>query len=643
MMLDSPSNFTIFFAICIIFNGLIGAFFSITLVWRYFFSNPSTYLKAGEYGESRLVHSWSLWKEPINGWTSLAYSVFGGVALLVGIRDYCNAAETSSPGNILIANPGFSILFGISSFILGVSSFLFHASHSEYWRGMDAGMTSGVTIPFLMFAFFDRARPIGIESSSVMVLLGILVQFSLTFGYLPYGSSDILLPSLIIICFLLELSPRYGSVVDPEQWTIWKRIVYITLCGVLLRAYDILYVKHKTLEYNNLLKGYLALTAVFIYILGGFDFSIWVCFLGGVLVWRVPYLGHMFWHFFSAFSLFYWWFMYRIRPGDPASFRSNDSSLLSLIFYIAIKNAIRRIFMNLPMKSKIADRFMFLFEHLMFGVWGYQVTHLLPGPLDSWLANPALAWGVVTHSETFHTFYLAKVATHMEDLIYIFVVRYSSNITAALAPSKKQPYDNVDVEGGGNASVTSDGSSGNASNTGGNNDHGEANASPAASDTLMNVHHISTALLCIASYYSGYLRIGSIIMVLHDLSDVPLDVLRICIALDFKNCLIVSFICTLLGWIYWRLWYFPFSVIYSVAFESKSLWSLSSCFDKVCTWFSNWPERLPFVMLLLCLQFLHLIWFYQMVTFVLPRGLAIFEIVTKELKILTREMIIDFL
>ncbi len=39
---------------------------------------------------------------------------------------------------------------------------MFHASHCEYWRSQDAGMTSGVMVIPLVWGLWDRLRPIGI-------------------------------------------------------------------------------------------------------------------------------------------------------------------------------------------------------------------------------------------------------------------------------------------------------------------------------------------------------------------------------------------------------------------------------------------------------------------------------------------------
>ena len=45
----------------------------------------------------------------------------------------------------------------------------------------------------------------------------LLVLTSFTHGYLPYGSSDVLLPSLVAFGWAVEFLPRYGGAADPQQ------------------------------------------------------------------------------------------------------------------------------------------------------------------------------------------------------------------------------------------------------------------------------------------------------------------------------------------------------------------------------------------------------------------------------------------
>ena len=187
-----------------------GAYCSRRRVWDKWFPGHTkpgviTYKKAGEYGESEgHPYLYSPFKEPLNAWSSLAYSFFGVVILCCGLVDEGNAVAD----NVLHATPVFSVLYGLSCVYLGVASCLFHASHSEPWRKADAGMTTGVLVAPLVLAIWDRARPPA-ASAPLAAVLAVTLQVSLTHGHVPYGSSDILLPLLIALCWLLELLPRY--------------------------------------------------------------------------------------------------------------------------------------------------------------------------------------------------------------------------------------------------------------------------------------------------------------------------------------------------------------------------------------------------------------------------------------------------
>jgi hypothetical protein len=120
------------------------------------------------------------------------------------------------------------------------------------------------------------------------------------------------------------------------------------------------------------------------------------------------------------------------------------------------------------------------------------------------LFNTPLLWvGAASPSPALVMFYLGKVGTHLEDLLVIVM-------------SLVFPQEGVHT------------------------------------DAKMILHHVATALLCIGSWCSGYLRIGSAIMLLHDVSDVPLDLVRVCGVVNQKTLQIASMVLTLLAWGYWR-------------------------------------------------------------------------------------------
>jgi hypothetical protein len=577
-------EFPQFFAVALVLAAIAGSIFSLPSVWKKYFASTETYLKAGEYGETDNNPSWSPFKEPINAWSSLAYSVFGVVIILTGWTDY-SQEQRIAPVNTMGTNAGYSLLYGGSMVYLGIASFLFHASHAEVWRKADAGMTSGVMAAPVVFGLWDRARPPSI-GSQVMVACAVLIQFSFTHGYLPYGSSDWLLPVLIAAAWAMELTPVYGGAVDSIEYILWLQCAYAAIGGMLLRAADI---KRKSPgAFNNIMYGFCAVTALVAFFLGVTDHIVICGVLFGIIVFKSPAKGHLCWHVASSYGLFVWWYLLRTRPGNPilANVNSTVLNLTVLAFFMVVKNGIRRLFMNMTfLDTELRSRTMFLLEHTFFTVFGWYVMVTVPTPKDSWLLHTKLCWlPPVYPFELFHLFYQVKVATHTEDLIYI---AYSMYVEKRAQGALKKTSSNEAVSG-------------------------EAESRPAAhTDFKMNLHHISTAILCIASYLSGYVRIGSIVMYLHDISDIPLDLVRIFAHLNWETAQVIAFAGTVLLWLYWRLFYLPIDVLWNIAYYSKDPTAEMDCEIGTCT-FQQLPQRYFFLLLLGSLQVLHVIWFYQL-------------------------------
>jgi hypothetical protein len=296
--------------------------------------------------------------------------------------------------------------------------------------------------------------------------------------------------------------------------------------------------------------------------------------------------------------------MYRVRPGDSLQgSRSKDHVIITLVLFVVIKNALRRLFMVLPLPvEELKDRYMLILEHSIFVYFAYHVLVVAPGAAESWLSNPIHCWSEPTFpSELFHLFYLAKTATHVEDLLFAAWIYFQTPSLSSL-PSSSATTITFERDNPNHNESSPVSSSSLSSSTSPNR----------KMDTKMHLHHIATALLCLTSYFSGYVKIGSIIMFLHDVSDLPLDFLRLFTTLHMNPFVIVAFITTLLTWAYWRLFYFPFYVLRSVAFESKSRFDQGECRPGFCTW-SDVPERIPFLLLLSSLFVLHLIWFGELI------------------------------
>jgi hypothetical protein len=655
VMLESPPHFWEFFSAGIVCCFIFGKYCSNHNLWTKWF--PTTgkdafevYAKRGEYGEYELAKKGitelknSPFMEPLNAWTSLSYTVFGFCILGTSLFDYYTlnyAADTINgntvpvPPNRCAMFPEFGILYGASSIWLGIASFMFHASHAEPWRKSDAGMTSGVVVAITVFGLWDRLRPPGM-TAIVLVLLGLILQFSLTHGYLPYGSSDTLLPTLIGVSFLCELFPRYGGPVDQQQWFSWAGCLYATLTGMLLRLSDI---KRDNLPlFTRVTRILMAITIFpFGYFCGYTSPVIIFGVLGLSWVLKEPSRGHIWWHLGSSYALFAWWYMLRTRPGDPLSFSFQPDALWwSVILFGVIKNAMRRIFINLPFPSeRHRDRTFFTIEHTIWTIWGYYCIQYLPESIvegSGWLYNHAMIWKSPSFpSDAFQLFYLAKTGGALEDLIYrwvaisnhkksIIAIRAAAAVNAAKLD--KALDEDKDNDNDSQAHIS----------YGANDASGKALLLPKQktptptieaheSDLKMDMHHIVTACLCTGSMYLGLTRIGSIIMFVHDLTDIPLDLVRLFGALDRLNAQAIAMFFTLGTWGYWRLWYLPAYVMTSIAWDSKIDTFGHECkypsfpFNLDCTnsdgeyewWNHCWAVLIGILIIL------HYIWYFMMV------------------------------
>ena len=84
----------------------------------------------------------------------------------------------------------------------------------------------------------------------------------------------------------------------------------------------------------------------------------------------------------------------------------------------------------------------------------------------------------------------------------------------------------------------------------------------------MMAHHIVTNVLIFGSSFYRFTRIGSMIFLIHDLSDVPIDMSKLANFVKWKITTITCFVVMVLLWVVTRLTIFPFVIFRSVLFES---------------------------------------------------------------------------
>lgn len=114
---------------------------------------------------------------------------------------------------------------------------------------------------------------------------------------------------------------------------------------------------------------------------------------------------------------------------------------------------------------------------------------------------------------------------------------------------------------------------------------------------IMLVHHLATIILITFSYTNNMLRAGTLVMCVHDASDIFLEAAKLANYAKYQRLCDGLFVVFSISFFFTRLVIFPFWIVYSVLFES---WEIAGPYQ--AWWLFNG--------LLLVLQALHIIWFY---------------------------------
>jgi len=99
--------------------------------------------------------------------------------------------------------------------------------------------------------------------------------------------------------------------------------------------------------------------------------------------------------------------------------------------------------------------------------------------------------------------------------------------------------------------------------------------------TAMLLHHIVTILLILVSGIGGMHRIGAVIMISFDKSDILLETAKICNRLKLHNSATTFFVMFVLSWINYRVYEYPRFVLYSV-FRAPQLSDSPVPFFELC-------------------------------------------------------------
>lgn len=118
----------------------------------------------------------------------------------------------------------------------------------------------------------------------------------------------------------------------------------------------------------------------------------------------------------------------------------------------------------------------------------------------------------------------------------------------------------------------------------------------------MALHHILEIALISYSYLYGYSRIGTLVLIVHDVGDILINITRAINDARYTKTTVCLFASLLVSWIYFRLWLFPCYIIHSTMMEAYDFVKTSSKdLKNEGFWFFNF--------MLCALLVLHVFWF----------------------------------
>lgn len=132
---------------------------------------------------------------------------------------------------------------------------------------------------------------------------------------------------------------------------------------------------------------------------------------------------------------------------------------------------------------------------------------------------------------------------------------------------------------------------------------------------VMMTHHVVTIALVTWSYALGYFPVGVIVLLLHDMTDIPLDMLKMANYLKVEGVpgLFTSeilFITTIVLWFYYRIYVYPTKLLYTTLVEAREATMTMADAHDLTQFFPRPgpPSWLLFNLLLTALYCLHIWW-----------------------------------
>ncbi|RYH25716.1 hypothetical protein EON65_15335 [archaeon] len=499
--------------------------------------------------------------------------VFGCIAACVGLYDLWFLSDPGVVRNRLMESPVSSISIGILMIAVGSSSI--YASN-ETKSSTELKLISIVWLWMLSFAVWDRARP---PLLTLWMIYGFNVVSSITMFIFPdFGNyfQLTLIISFIILCAFIELGSMGFGPVDSEQYLTGFLAMFLGVVG----AYTQVVPFESTSKYSQI--GFVSVLSAWAVLHG---------YLQGSLLSAIVCIGILaalsqFPAYFSTLStwsttiaLSLWWYMLRVRSGNPEVHYFSRYEIFAIIFLAIFKFNLRRLitlnaYENVAVGIWVENISLFI-EKFSFFVWGAFILFVYPSVEMNWFFDTILCWtepAIPNYSLVL--FYLANTASAVEDVFWW--LGSGSSSPRYFIPRSLQWYRN-------------------------------GRDRESFDNKLLGLYHLLLMGLLTGSYATNHLKIGSILMFLFHASDVLHYLWRMSCALPSPVLQCSLLTCNIAVWCYCRIWLLFTVVMYSVAMESRSFRFGATCEPGACNWMQS-VERIPFLAALVNLLFINIIW-----------------------------------
>ena len=185
-------------------------------------------------------------REPVNSWTNLAYTLLGswsiGTGLMdaVSLRSKVQASPRADMGD-LRSNPEFSIGIGLAFALLGVSSFLWHASFLRLFQQWDVGAMTGGAASLVCWSLcslllwhspFCRRRP-RLTRYTLLLLIPVAEVLLIRFKF-NYSSATVLTAIIsTLIALEVVVQPLFAKRTIKQRLLVAAAVLCIGLAYLI--------------------------------------------------------------------------------------------------------------------------------------------------------------------------------------------------------------------------------------------------------------------------------------------------------------------------------------------------------------------------------------------------------------------------